>query len=172
MAIKDTLEVINRMQADGVIEQYAIGGAVGATFYIEPAATVDLDIFVEFPNAPEARLISLSPIYEYLVSRGCKAEGEYIVVGDWPVQFLPASGDLDREALEHAIETDVDGVRTRVIGPEHLIAIALRTGRSKDRSRIIQFFEQASIDSDKLQRILDKFGLMEKWQKLRARLDE
>src|SRR4051812_6401852 len=48
-AMKETLEVINRMQADGVIDQYAIGGAVGATFYLEPIATVDLDIFVDFP---------------------------------------------------------------------------------------------------------------------------
>ena len=27
--------------ADGILERYAIGGAVGATFYIEPAATQD-----------------------------------------------------------------------------------------------------------------------------------
>ena len=30
------------MQADGVIERYAIGGAVGATFYLQPVATLDL----------------------------------------------------------------------------------------------------------------------------------
>ena len=29
LAIKDALEVINQMQADGVISKYAIGGAVG-----------------------------------------------------------------------------------------------------------------------------------------------
>jgi hypothetical protein len=29
--IKEAIETINRMQADGVIERYAIGGAVGAT---------------------------------------------------------------------------------------------------------------------------------------------
>jgi hypothetical protein len=45
MAIKDTIAVINQMQADGVIERYAIGGAVGATFYLEPVATLDVDIF-------------------------------------------------------------------------------------------------------------------------------
>jgi hypothetical protein len=172
LAIKDTLQVINRMQADGIISQYAIGGAVGATFYIEPSATVDLDVFVEFLNRYESRLVSLSPIYEYLKSRGCIAEGEYIVIGDWPVQFLPTADDLDREAMEQAIQTDVDGVPTRIIGAEHLIAIALRTGRSKDRSRIIQFFEQASIDSGKLQGILQRFGLMEKWRKFRAKIDE
>ena len=48
--MKTTLKVINQMQADGVIEQYAIGGAVGATFYLEPVATVDIDVFVSFKS--------------------------------------------------------------------------------------------------------------------------
>jgi len=29
------------MQADGVVQRYAIGGAVGATFYLKPVATLD-----------------------------------------------------------------------------------------------------------------------------------
>jgi hypothetical protein len=36
--LKVTLELINQMQADGVIETYAIGGAVGATFYLAPGS--------------------------------------------------------------------------------------------------------------------------------------
>jgi len=44
--VKATLQVINEMQAAGVIGRYAIGGAVGATFYLEPAATLDIVIFV------------------------------------------------------------------------------------------------------------------------------
>ena len=51
MNIKDTIAGINQMQADGVIERYAIGGAVGATFYLEPAATVDVDVFVAYWNS-------------------------------------------------------------------------------------------------------------------------
>jgi len=48
--MKSTLEMMNRMQADGIIDRYAIGGAVGATFYLEPAATFDIDIFVVLPT--------------------------------------------------------------------------------------------------------------------------
>lgn len=88
------------MQADGVIEKYAIGGAVGATFYLEPAATVDLDIFVDLPTAPGTSLVTLGGIYEYLTARGCTAEGEYIVIGDWPVQFLQVTDDLVRAARD------------------------------------------------------------------------
>ena len=62
--VKSTLELINQMQADGIIGKYAIGGAVGATMYLEPAATLDVDIFVVLPSVPGSLLLSLAPIYE------------------------------------------------------------------------------------------------------------
>ena len=45
MNIREAIATINQMQADGVVERYAIGGAVGATFFLEPIATLDVDIF-------------------------------------------------------------------------------------------------------------------------------
>ena len=63
MGIKEVIETINRMQADGVIERYAIGGAVGATFYLEPVATLDIDIFIEFHAEPGSRLVNLEAIF-------------------------------------------------------------------------------------------------------------
>ena len=57
--VKTTLEIVNRMQADGIVGKYAIGGAVGATFYLEPSATLDVDIFVVLPTAPGSFLTSL-----------------------------------------------------------------------------------------------------------------
>jgi hypothetical protein len=44
MGMKQTLDVINRMEADGIIGRYAIAGAVAAYNYIEPSLTEDLDI--------------------------------------------------------------------------------------------------------------------------------
>jgi hypothetical protein len=170
--VKETLEAINQMQADGVIGKYAIGGAVGATFYLEPAATVDLDIFVILPVRPGS-LISLSPIYEYLKARGGKVQDEYIVVGDWPVQFLPPSNDLEREAVAEAITTKVEGLVTQVMSAEHLMAIALKTGRPKDHTRILQFIEQHVLyDPAKLNDILDRHGLTEKWKNFESRFLE
>ena len=128
--MKTTLEIINEMQAKGVIGKYAIGGAVGATFYLEPAATLDVDIFVVLPNRIGSSLVTLTPIYDYLTGRGCRTEGEHIMVGTWPVQFLPASDALEKEALDDAVPTEVDGVKTWVMTAEHLVAIALRTGLS------------------------------------------
>jgi len=163
--MKDTIEVINRMKADGVISEYAIGGAVGATFYLEPAATLDIDIFVEFGHDAGSSLVSLAPIYDYLKRRGSIVKGEHIVIEDWPVQFLVPANSLEREALAEAIETTLDGVHTRVIGAEYLVAIALQTGRAKDHIRILQFLELAKLDSIKLKALLEKHGLTTKWSK-------
>src|SRR5437899_1536373 len=102
------------MQADGVVERYAIGGAVGATFYLEPVATLDVDIFVTFRPEAGSLLASPQPIFDYLKSRGGKMEGEYIVIAGWPVQFLPAAIPLVEEALAQAVERDVAGMSARV----------------------------------------------------------
>ena len=94
MNIRDVIQTINQMQADGVIERYAVGGAVGATFYLEPVATLDVDVFVSFK--PEAGSVIVSPqrIYDYLTERGGTVQGEYIVISGRPVQFLPPASPL------------------------------------------------------------------------------
>ncbi|HVM60720.1 MAG TPA: hypothetical protein VMV72_07620 [Verrucomicrobiae bacterium] len=162
--MRATLEAINRMRADGVIGKYAIGGAVGATFYLEPAATLDIDVFVSLNEPSGSSLVTLSPIYDYLGSRGYKAEKEYVIIEGWPVQFLPISDGLDEEALAQAIETEMEGARTWVMTAEHLVAIALRTGRAKDFTRILQFVEGGVIHVDKFDAILKRHGLVAKWE--------
>ena len=80
------------MQADGVIAHYAIGGGVGAAYYLEPAATLDIDIFVILPFAPGGSQNSVGPLHDYLSSRGCRMEGEHILIAGWPVRFrVPGS---------------------------------------------------------------------------------
>jgi hypothetical protein len=167
--VKATLEAINRMQADGVIGNYAIGGAVGATLYLEPAATLDVDIFVTLPTAPGRLLLSLGPLYDYLKARGGTVRDEHIVVGGWPVQFLPPSNELEREAVAQSVSATVEGVTTRVMSAEHLVAIALCTGRSKDHIRILQFIEQDAVDRGKLQGILERHGLTAKWKQFQRK---
>ena len=167
--MKATLETINQMQTGGIIGKYAIGGAVGATFYLEAAATLDVDIFVTLPTAPRSKLLSLAPLYDYLKARGFKVEQEHIVIGGWPVQFLPPSNDLEREALAEAVETEVEGVKTWVMTAEHLVAIALNTGRPKDYARVLQFLEQNVVNADKLNRILMRHGLIPKWKRFEGK---
>ena len=163
--MKATLAVINQMQADGVIGRYAIGGAVGATFYLEPSATVDIDVFVSFKHGQGSSLLTLAPIYEYLTARDCQAKGEYIIVEGWQVQFLPPGDALGEEALAQAIETHVHAVPTWVMTAEHLVALALQLGRPRDFTRILQFIEAGVLDSNKLDQILTRYGLLARWER-------
>ena len=165
MKLKQTLAIINQMQAAGIIGRYAIGGAVGATFYLEPAATVDVDVFVDIHAPPGQFIATPKPIYDYLTARGCKAEGEYLVIEGWPVQFLPPTGPLVEEAIAGARETDVEGERTYVFSAEHLVAIALQTGRAKDKARILQFAEAGVLDQQRLNDILKRHRLLDRWER-------
>jgi hypothetical protein len=165
MKIQEVIKTINQMQADGVIERYAIGGAVGATFYLEPVATLDVDIFVAFKAEAGSLLVSPQPIFDYLKTRGGTMQGEYIIIAGWPVQFLPPTGPLADEALREAVTHDVTGIPARVFTAEHLAAIALQTGRAKDKARVLQFVETGALDAAGFQAIVNRHGLAELWQR-------
>jgi hypothetical protein len=163
MKIQDVIVAINQMQSDGVIDRYAIGGAVGATFYLEPVATLDVDIFVGFQTSPGQLLISTQPLFEYLKARGSTMEGEYIMVSGWPVQFLPPGSPLVEEALNDALMHDVAGIPARVFTAEHLAAIALQTGRPKDKARLLQFVESGILDFARFEDIMTHHRLLDQW---------
>lgn len=58
--MREALIAMNQLVADGVIPSYAIGGAIGASFYTEPVATEDLDVFSMVET--QGLLLSLTPI--------------------------------------------------------------------------------------------------------------
>ena len=165
MKIKEVIAVINQMQADSVIECYAIGGAVGATFYLEPVATLDVDIFVSFRTEPGKLIVNPQRIFDYLTSHGHSLKGEYVVIADWPVQFLPPTSPLVEEALREAVTVDVEGLPARVFTAEHLAAIALQTGRAKDKARLLQFVQAGALDAVRFEAILTQRNLLDRWRK-------
>ena len=165
MNIREVIKTVNRMQMDGAIEHYAIGGAVGATFYLEPVATLDVDIFIAFKAGPGSRIATPQRIYDYLIARGATVERDYIVVAGWPVQFLPPTSPLVEEALAHAMEKDVAGVPAKVFSAEHLAAIALQTARAKDKARLLQFVEAGVLDPTRFQAILTRHELVAAWRR-------
>ena len=55
---------------------------------------------------------------------------------------------------------------------EHLTAIALRTGRPKDKIRIVQFIESGVLDETKLNQILERHGLLAKWKNFKHKYME
>lgn len=165
--MKETLAVVEQLHAEGVIGPYAVGGAVAAAFYLEPFATLDLDIFVLFEPAP--LILTLTPIYEACVRRGYHAEGDAIEIEGWPVQFLPATRPLVAEAVSDAISQTADGLTTRVMSEEHLMAIALQTGRTKDHARLVMFMEAGTADMPRLREILTRHSLLDAWGKFEDR---
>jgi hypothetical protein len=174
MGMKQTLDVINRMEADGIIGRYAIAGAVAAYNYIEPSLTDYLDILVSFDEPATAgtpALTSLDPIYSYLKNKGYdEHRKEGIVVEDWPVQFVPVARQLDAEALAQAVHVDVEinkaegSAKTRILRPEHFVANALRVGRPQDLIRITQILQENAVDLTVVRALLDRHHLTEAWE--------
>ena len=161
--MKRTLEILNELERTGVLSRYAIGGAMGATFYVEPLLTFDLDVFVVLPQAAGG-LVTLAPLYEALRRRGYAEEGECVNIEGVPVQFLPAYNALLEEALREARGTAYEDTPTHVLRAEHLVAICLQTGRDKDRERVRIFREQAELDMGYLAGVLQRHGLEGKWK--------
>lgn len=92
-----------------------------------------------------------------------------MVIGNWPVQFLPAETPLLRETVEQARAVDYEGVPARVMTAEHLMAIAAQTGRAKDHARLVAFVEAGVADRARLDDILGRHGLKTVWQSFESR---
>ena len=162
-AMKELAQLLIEMRAAGVIENYALFGAVAQIRYTEPVTTLDADVLVAVP--PSKGLDQLSEIYAFCAQRGWKAEGEAIRVGSWPTQFIPAFSPLTREAMEQAETADFDGIALRVVRADHLAVIALSVGRAKDFARILSLLESGSVDREAIAKLAAHHGLVEAWQK-------
>jgi len=164
MGLEKVVSELNQLRADGLIDSYAIGGAVASQAYILPTSTEDVDVFVVFKGP--VSLAPLGPIYAYLTARGAKIGSEDLEIGGWPVQFLPTADPLHEEAVAQA-RTNMIGVNpARIIGLEHLAAIALQLGRPKDKLRLIEFVKV--LDLTVFESLLGRFGLTEKWKQFQA----
>ena len=143
--LKDVFAELNTLKAARLVEDYAIGGATAVLFYAEPTRTYDLDVFVLLAEATESPVISLSPFYEWAAQRGFSASAEHILIHGVPVQFLPAHNELAAEAVRAARTLDYESVPVRVIGPEHLAALAFQAGGHRRRERAWQLLEEPGL---------------------------
>ncbi len=167
MNIGDVLQTLHAMAEEGVVETYALGGAVAATYYLEPISTLDVDVFVRLKAKPDQAIIDPGPIFAFLAQRGHYLEGEYAVIGGWPVQFLAPPGALGDEALDRAEVVDADGTPVRLLPAEYLAAIALEVGRPKDKERIRMFLDSSEFDRDRFEDIVGRHGLESQWAKFK-----
>jgi hypothetical protein len=169
--MQEVCDVLEQLVQNGTIKNYALGGATAAGFYGEPLATRDIDVFVFLDAPPGSLLISLEPLYTCLREIGFSAfEEEGILIHGFPVQFLSAAPGLESEALEKALSFEWSGHRIRVMRPEHLAAIAVATGRPKDRARLVYLACLENFDNALFEQILATHHLLEIGQQWKSAL--
>lgn len=169
--MEKVIEVLNRMQADGIIENFAIGGGIAAIYYLEAYQTDDIDVFISPVVVSEGGMVSFGRIYSYLEDLGYTAEREYVRIEDWLVQFLPAAESVQEEAVASARRVTYGETPTLIFSPEHLAAEFLRSGRSKDQIRVIALIDSGKMDLNLFRDIIRRHGLEEKWIAFASRFD-
>jgi hypothetical protein len=159
-SFEKALRAVNDLKATGIIDEFAIGGAMALIFWIEPIPTYDLDVLVMLPQST-GPLISLDPIYRWASERGYRAEYEHIVIEGFPVQFLPSFGALADDAIRTAADRQYHGLPLRVVRPEYLIALYLvpsaRTAKRRERAAALR--DSADIDRARLDELMRQFNL-------------
>ena len=156
----DTLRVLNEMKMAGVVEDYAVAGAMALAFWTEPIPTFDLDVLVFLPGS-EPTIVSLEPLCPWTADRGYTARAEHVMIEGAPVQFLLAHNELADEAIERAVTLDYEGVSVRVVRPEHLVALYLEPGARtlKRRERAAALRESSAVDQAQLDDLFKRFNL-------------
>ena len=153
-SLSDVFRVLNRMRDQGIVAQYAVGGATAVLFYAEPTRTYDLDVFVTIETVGGDALMPLSRIYEWAGEQGFGLQAEHLLIEGVPVQLLPAYNALVEAALSTARVHDYGGVPVRVVDPEHLVALALQAGGARRRERAWQLLETGAVDRERLRQVL------------------
>src|ERR1051325_5804063 len=154
--LADVLRAANDLVAAKLIDDWALGGALAAIYYVERFATYDADVF--FIPTDKGLTAGIPAIYAQLQAQGWQTEGEHLVVRGFPVQFLAAHG-LTEEAVREAQPTEYEGVPAKVFRAEHVVAIAASVGRRKDLARIDQMLAQTDVDKTRLEDILRRHKL-------------
>ena len=169
--MKQVAEILNEMCERGIINTYAVFGAVAQMRYTEAVVTLDLDVLVGIPDTDS--LAILSPIYEFCKEKGYHPEGEAIEIGDWPVQFLPTFDELSKEAMFNAEEADLEGIKVRVVTAAYLAVLALKVGRAKDSARILALLEADAVKMEEMEKIASDHQLTTEWKQFKSRfIDE
>jgi len=156
--LADAFRVLNDLRADGVIEQYAVGGAMAMVFWAEPTVTFDLNVFVFLPGT-SSPIVSIEPLYAVLRARGFEVVAEHVMIHGTPVQFLVSPNELADAAIETAIEQQLEGISFRVMRPEYLCALWLQAGGAKRRERVEVLRQSGVVDETALRRLLAKHAI-------------
>lgn len=166
--LAEVIFALDQMVTDGIVDNYAVGGAIAASFYGEVATTEDVDVFVVFKNVSPMGIIDPTSVIRYFTDKGHAMFEDKVIIGGWPVQFLPPPSRLEEDALRSAEVLRDGDMEIRLISREYVAAIALATGRAKDRNRLIQLREEGMLDMSKFLAIVSSQGLAQKWEQFQS----
>ncbi|MGQ0652079.1 MAG: hypothetical protein ACT4P4_07425, partial [Betaproteobacteria bacterium] len=137
--VREVAELLNEMQAGGVVANYAVFGALAQMRYTEPLVTLDADILVAVRD-PD-RLDPRGGIYAF-----CRKKG-----------------------YEQADTADFEGVPLRVVRAVHLAVIALSVGRPKDFARILALLDSGAATHAAIGALAARHGLEAAWAAFKRR---
>jgi len=159
--LKEVVQLLESLKQSKIIRDYALFGSVAQMRYTEPVATLDADVLVLL--AEDTGLDALGPIYDFCKKHGYKPEGEAVLVGSWPVQFIPVFSPLTEEAVHEAETGEISGAAVRVVRATHLAVIALSVGRPKDHLRILALIEAGAVHEKDIETLSARHNLNDRW---------
>jgi len=137
---EEVLNVFLRMQREGIIKKFALGGGMAAKFWCNPPATRDMDFFVILNSEGSGDIGLMQEVYNYMITyEEAKWKGQHLLYLGYLLDILPAHG-LIKEAVECA--------SNYLITPNYLAAISYMTARKKDGERIKALNESGLITGE------------------------
>ena len=159
------ISLFEKMEKDKVIENYVIGGATALSYYSSPTVTEDIDVFITLNS--KSFLINLAPIYEYIKQNSKAVEkGEYLIIEGIPVQLIVPESGIHEEACKSPTIVNEHGFKIKLFPIEYLMAIMIHLNKPKYKYRL-SVIEEDEYDYDKLNIILKRYNLLEKWRKIK-----
>jgi hypothetical protein len=161
--MRRVFSAFNTMTEKRIIESYDIGGAMAISLHEQTAMTEDIDIFIAYERGT---FISMTPLFDFMKSLGAtEEEGDHLRYAGWLIHILsPKSPSLVEEALDNSESYDAgQGVTTKVFKLEYLAAIALETGREKDRLRVRMLADRKALDTREFAAIIKRYRLEKRY---------
>lgn len=149
-----TFAVINDLEERRVIRRYALSGNLAFMFYLGPIVSYDLEVLCLMP---EGRRVS--GVYDYFRGKESDDESEHILIASVPVKFVEASSELQKEAVENAVEHLYKEMKVRVVSYEYLIALSLTDGKAQIRHRLRRAITAVMPDLKVLNDIVERHKL-------------
>jgi predicted nucleotidyltransferase len=151
MNILKVIHILDKLKTENKLKSYAIFGAVGASYYMEPVYTNDVDIIV-FSESDSDYIIIWNELKKYAQ----KIETFGFRIDNTEVQIFPSTiSSLFQDSLKTAKNIKVDGTFVRVVDKEHLILLFLSAGRQRDKFKASILLETA--DLKYLKSLLERF---------------